>query len=163
MNGNIQLTEEFLLRFEMAYYHNKTWSSFENGIIGKKFISDQYSLLIGSDKNLPRNFYINMQAMMTHVPDLKTQTPFQLAQTEYLGSLQMRQNFRNDRLRIEINSLMNFTTGEYVVTPQIFIEKSDYLTFVLGYQANGEGAESLGPVGQFSQNNTAYLETQIIF
>jgi hypothetical protein len=75
----------------------------------------------------------------------------------------MRQNFRNDRLRIEINSLMNFTTGEYVVTPQIFIEKSDYLTFVLGYQANGEGAESLGPVGQFSQNNTAYLETQIIF
>ncbi|MGM0601137.1 MAG: hypothetical protein ACQETH_15110 [Candidatus Rifleibacteriota bacterium] len=163
MNGNIQLAEDFLLRFEMAYYHNKTWSSFENGRIGKKFISDQYALLLGSDKNLPRNFYINAQAMMTHVPDLKNQTPFQLAETEYLGSLQMRQNFRNDRLRIEVNSLMNFTTGEYVITPQIFIETSDYLTFVLGYQANGEGAETLGPVGQFSENNTAYLETQVIF
>jgi hypothetical protein len=66
-------------------------------------------------------------------------------------------------LRIEFNGLTNFTTGEYVLTPKIFIQKSDYLTFVLGFQANGEGAESLGPVAQFSENNTAFFETQVNF
>ncbi|MEW6710474.1 MAG: hypothetical protein AB1403_11680 [Candidatus Riflebacteria bacterium] len=163
MNGNVQLNKELLVRYEFAYNRNKTWSSFQDGRIGQKFISDQYAFLLGSDKNLPRNFYVNLQVMMSYVPDLKTQTPFQLAETEFLSSLQLRQNFRRDRLRIELNGLTNFTTGEYVVTPKIFIVKSDYLTFVLGYQANGEGAESLGPVAQFSQNNTAFFETQVGF
>ncbi|MDN5278187.1 MAG: hypothetical protein PWR01_2152 [Clostridiales bacterium] len=163
MNGNIQLLDDLLVRFEFAFNREKTWSSYQDGRIGKKFVSDQYGFLLGTDKNLPQNFYINVQAMMSHVPDLKTQTPFQLGKTEYLGSLQLRQNFRSDRLRIEFNSLANFTTGEYVITPKIFIQKSDHLTFVLGYQANGEGAESLGPVAQFSQNNTAFFETRVFF
>lgn len=163
MNGNVQLTSDLLIRFEFAFNRDKTWSSYQDGRIGKKFVSDQYSFLLGADRNLPRNFYINVQTMMSHVPDLKTQTPFQLGTTEYLGSLQMRQTFRKDRLRIELNGLSNFTTGEYVLTPKIFIVQSDYLTFVLGYQANGEGAESLGPVAQFSQNNTAYFETRVTF
>ncbi len=163
MNGNLVVTDDLLLRFEFAYNRNKTWSSFQNGQIGKKFVSDQYAMLLGTDKNLPRNFYINVQTMISHVPDLRTQSPFQLGETEYLGTLQMRQTFRKERLQIEFNGLTNFTTGEYVLTPKLSLIQSDYLTFVFGYQANGEGAESLGPVGQFSQNNTAYFETQVVF
>lgn len=163
MNGNLAIASDMLLRYELAYNRSKSWSSFENGRIGKKFISDQYAMLLGMDRNLPRNFYVNVQAMVSHVPDLKTQTPFQLAETECLSSLQLRQNFRNDRLQIEFNGLNNFTTGEYVLTPKISIIQSDYLTFVFGYQANGEGAQSLGPVGQFSENNVAYFETKVIF
>jgi hypothetical protein len=120
-------------------------------------------MLVGSDRNLPQNFYINVQGMVSYVPDLLHATPLQLEQTEYLGSLQMRQNFRQDRLQIEFNSLVNFTTGEYVLNPKMLLVQSDYLTFVLGYQANGKGAESLGPVGQFSKNNTATFETRVTF
>lgn len=163
MNGFVQVTDDLLVRYEIACNMDKTWSSYQNGRIGKKFVSDQYAFLLGSDRNLPNNFYVNLQTMMSYVPDLKTQTPAQLGKTEYLVSLQLRQNFRSDRLRIELNGLTNFTTGEYVVTPKIFIQKSDYLTFVLGFQANGEGAEALGPVAQFTENNTAFLETQVSF
>ncbi|GAB4281212.1 MAG: hypothetical protein Kow0029_26240 [Candidatus Rifleibacteriota bacterium] len=163
VNGNVQLLSDLLIRYEFAFNRNKTWTSYYDGRIGKKFVSDQYALLLGTDKNLPRNFYVNVQTMMSYVPDLLTQTPFQLAKTEYMGSLQLRQNFRRDRLKIELNGLTNFTTGEYVLTPKIFIVQSDYLTFVFGYQANGEGAESLGPVAQFSQNNTAFFETNVTF
>jgi len=120
-------------------------------------------MLIGSDRNLPQNFYINVQGMVSYVPDLLHATPFQLEQTEYLGSLQLRQTFRQDRLQFELNSLTNFTTGEFVINPKIMLVQSDYLTFVLGYQANGEGAESLGPVGQFSKNNTATFEARVTY
>jgi hypothetical protein len=163
VNGNVQFSDELLIRYEFAFSRDKSWSSFSDGRIGKMFVSDQYAFLLGTDKNLPRNFYVNLQTMMSYVPDLKTQTPYQLGKTEYLGSLQLRQTFRKERLRIEFNGLTNFTTGEYVLTPKIFIQKSDYLTFVLGFQANGEGAESLGPVAQFSENNTAFFETQVNF
>lgn len=163
VNGNVTVTSDLLLRYELAWSRERTWSAFENGIVGQKFVSDHIGMLVGSDRNLPQNFYINVQGMVSYVPDLLHATPLQLEQTEYLGSLQMRQNFRQDRLQIEFNSLVNFTTGEYVLNPKMLLVQSDYLTFVLGYQANGEGAESLGPVGQFSKNNTATFETRVTF
>ena len=163
VNGNVTVTSDLLLRYELAWSRDRTWSAFENGLIGKKFVSDHVGMLVGSDRNLPQNFYVNLQGMVSYVPDLLHSTPFQLNQTEYLGSMQLRQTFRQDRLQIEFNSLTNFTTGEYVLNPKIMLVQSDYLTFVLGYQVNGEGAESLGPVGQFSKNNTAFFETRVTF
>ncbi len=163
VDGSVNVTEEFLMRYEFALSRNRTWTTFENGHIGKKFYSDHYGILLGTDRNLPNNFYVNVQGMVSHVPDLLTTTPFQLNETEYLSSLQMRQNFRQEKLQIEFNALKNFTSGEYVLTPKILLVKSDYLTFVFGYQVNGEGAESLGPVGQFSKNNTAVFETRVTF
>ncbi|MDD2999602.1 MAG: hypothetical protein PHV05_11125 [Candidatus Riflebacteria bacterium] len=163
VNGNLTLNRDFLMRYELAWSRNRIWSTFENGRIGKKFASDHLGLLFGTDRNLPQNFYINVQGMVSHVPDLAHATPFQLNITEYLSSLQMKQSFRSDRLQFEFNVLKNFTSGEYVLTPRILFVQSDFLTFVLGFQANGEGAESLGPVGQFSRNNTAIFETRVTF
>lgn len=163
VNGSVTLTEEFLMRYELAWSRDRTWTTFENGHIGEKFVSDHVGMLFGTDRNLPQNFYVNVQGMMSYVPDLEHTTPFQLNATEYLGSLQLRQTFRKDRLQLEFNALKNFTSGEYVLTPKIMMVQSDYLTFVFGFQVNGEGAESLGPVGQFSQNNTALFETRVTF
>ena len=163
VNGNLTLSKELLLRYELAWSRDRTWSTYEEGHIGKKFVSDHLGMLFGTDRNLPNNFYVNVQGMVSHVPDFKATTPFQLNETEYLSSLQLRQNFRQDRLQIELNLLKNFSSGEYVITPKIQIIKSDYLTFMLGYQMNGEGAETLGPVGQFSENNTAVFETRVTF
>lgn len=163
VNGNVSLSKELLLRYELAWSRDRTWSTFEEGHIGKKFVSDHVGMLVGTDRNLPNNFYVNVQGMVSHIPDFKATTPFQLNETEYLSSLQMRQNFRQDRLQFEFNVLKNFSSGEYVLNPKIQIIKSDYLTFVLGYQMNGEGAETLGPVGQFSENNTAMFETRVTF
>ncbi len=163
VNGSINVSTDLLLRYELAWSRDRTWSAFENGVIGKKFVSDHVGMLVGSDRNLPQNFYINVQGMVSYVPDLRHATPLQLEQTEYLGSMQLRQTFRQERLQIELNSLTNFTTGEHVISPKIMIVQSDYLTFVLGYQVNGKGAESLGPVGQFSKNNTATFETRVTF
>ena len=162
-NGSVSVTSDLLLRYELAWSRDRTWSTFENGHIGKKFVSDHIGMLVGTDRNLPNNFYVNVQGMMSHVPDLLHTTPFQLNETEYLSSLQLRQTFRQERLQIEFNALKNFTSGEYVLTPKILLQQSDYLTFVLGFQLNGEGAETLGPVGQFSQNNTAVFETRVTF
>lgn len=163
VNGNVTVSSDLLLRYELAWSRERTWSAFENGVIGKKFVSDHVGMLVGSDRNLPQNFYVNVQGMVSYVPDLLHATPFQLEQTEYLGSLQLRQSFRRDRLQIEFNSLANFTTGEYVLNPKILLVQSDFLTFMLGCQINGAGAESLGPVGQFSKNNTAVFETRVTF
>jgi hypothetical protein len=163
LNGNFNLSKDLLMRFEFAYTNNKTYSSYTDGHIGKKFFSDQYNFLLGTDKNLPNNFYINLQAMMSVVPDLQTATPFQLNSTEYLGTFQMRQNFRRDKLQIELAGISNFTTGEYVITPKITIVKSDFLSFIIGYQLNGEASETLGPVGQFGENDTLFLETKVTF
>ncbi|HNX74582.1 MAG TPA: hypothetical protein PLM07_09610 [Candidatus Rifleibacterium sp.] len=163
VNGNLTLSKELLLRYELAWSRDRTWTTYEEGHIGQKFVSDHVGMLFGTDRNLPNNFYVNVQGMVSHVPDFKATTPFQLNETEYLSSLQMRQNFRQDRLQIELNVLKNFSSGEYVLTPKIQIIKSDYLTFMLGYQMNGEGAETLGPVGQFSENNTAVFETRVTF
>jgi hypothetical protein len=163
MNGNFNLSKELLMRFEMAYTFDKTYSSFQDGRIGEKFYSDQFNFLLGTDKNLPNNFYINVQGMLSYVPDLKTETPFQLEKMEYLGTLQLRQNFKQDRLQIELRTVNNFTTGEYILLPKISVIKSDYLTFVLGYQMNGEASETLGPVGQFGENDTVFLETKVSF
>lgn len=162
-NGSVKLASDFIMRYELAYSRNRTWSSYENATIGKKFNSDHIGLLLGADRNLPQNFYINVQAMVSHVPDLLTQTPLQLESTEYLASLQMRQTFRRERVAVEFNSLANLTTGEYVLTPQVHLVQSDFLTFVAGLQVNGEGAEAFGPVGQFSNNDTAFFETRVRF
>jgi hypothetical protein len=163
VNGSVNLTSDFLMRYELALSRNRTFSAFENGLIGKKFVSDHYGMLVGTDRNLPQNFYINVQGMVSHVPDLRHATPFQLSNTEYLSSLQLRQTFRQERLQIEFNALKNFTSGEYVLTPKLMLVQSDFLTFVFGVQVNGKGAESLGPVGQFSKNNTAVFETRVTF
>lgn len=163
MNGNFNVGKDLLFRFETAYCWGKHYSSFANGRIGKEFTSDQYSFLLGTDKNLPNNFYINLQAMVSYIPDLKSETPFQLNSTEYLGTFQLKQNFRKDKLQIELAGISNFTTGEYLLTPKATILKSDYLSFVIGYQVNGESTEALGPIGQFGQNDTAYFETKVSF
>ena len=163
VNGNLTVTKELLLRYELAWSRERTWTTFESGHIGKKFVSDHVGMLVDTDRNLPNNFYVNVQGMVSHMPDFEHTTPFQLNGTEYLSSLQLRQNFRQDRLQFEFNALKNFTSGEFVLTPRILMVQSDYLTFVLGFQLNGEGAESLGPVGQFSENNTAMFETRVTF
>ena len=163
VNGNLTVTKELLLRYELAWSRDRTWTTFEEGHIGKKFFSDHVGMLVGTDRNLPNNFYVNVQGMVSHMPDFEHTTPFQLNGTEYLSSLQLRQNFRQDRLQFEFNALKNFTSGEFVLTPRILMVQSDYLTFVLGFQMNGEGAESLGPVGQFSENNSAMFETRVTF
>lgn len=163
VNGSINVSKDYLMRYELAWTRDKSWTSFENGRIGKLFYSDHVGMLLGTDRNFPKEFYVNLQGMISYVPHLKRSTPFQLNRTEYLSSLQLRQNFRKDRLQFEFNALTNFTTGEYVLTPKTLIVQSDFLTFVLGFQVNGKGAESLGPVGQFSQNNTATFETRVTF
>lgn len=163
VNGNLSVSSDFLLRYELAWSRDKSWTSFEDGRIGKMFYSDHLGALIGTDRNLPQNFYVNIQGMMSHVPHLERGTPFQLSKTEFLSSIQLRQTFRQERLQFEFNALKNFTTGEYVLTPKALLVKSDFLTFVLGLQINGKGAESLGPVGQFSENNTATFETRVTF
>ncbi|MBU1107297.1 MAG: hypothetical protein KKB51_11560 [Candidatus Riflebacteria bacterium] len=163
VNGNVTVTSDLLLRYEMAWSRERTFTAFENGVIGKSFPSDHIGMLVGSDRNLPRNFYVNLQGMVSYVPDLWHATPVQMDSTEYLGSMQLRQTFRQERLQIEFNALTNFTSGEYVLTPKIMLIHSDFLTFMLGLQVNGKGAESLGPVGQFSKNNTAVFETRVTF
>jgi hypothetical protein len=162
-NGSVNVSKDFLLRYELAWTRDKSWTTFENGHIGKMFYSDHVGMLLGTDRNFPAEFYVNLQGMLSYVPHLDHCTPFQLNKTEYLASLQLKQSFRKDRLQFEFNVLKNFTSGEYVLTPRILLVKSDFLTFVLGFQLNGEGAESLGPVGQFSQNNTASFETRVRF
>lgn len=163
VNGNFNASEDLLLRYELAWTRDKSWTTFENGHIGKMFFSDHVGMLVGTDRNLPGEFYVNLQGMVSYVPHLERSTPFQLNTTEYLGSMQLRQNFRRDRLQFEFNVLKNFSSGEFVLTPKAMIVKSDFLTFVLGFQINGKGAESLGPVGQFSRNNSATFETRVTF
>lgn len=163
VNGNFTIGEDLLFRFETAYSWDKSYTAFKDGRIGKSFISDQYNFLLGTDKNLPRNFYINVQGIISYIPDLKTETPFQLHPTEFIGTFQMRQNFKKDKLQIEIGGINNFSTGEYVLTPKITLVQSDYLRFVVGYQLNGEASETLGPIGQFGENDTAYFETKVSF
>ena len=163
MNGNFNVGKDLLFRFETAYSWDKHYSSFKNGKIGKEFTSDQYSFLLGTDKNLPNNFYINIQALMSYIPKLKTQTEFQLDSTEYLGTFQLKQSFKKDKLQIELAGISNFTTGEYIITPKITMLKSDYLTFVIGYHIDGESTNNFGPIGQFGQNDTAFLETKVTF
>lgn len=163
INGSVDISSELIMRYEVAYSRNRTMSSYVNGIIGEKFQTDHWGILMGVDRNLPQNFYINIQGLISHMPDLQTQTPLQLKETEYMTTFQLRQTFRRDRLAFEFNGLINLSTGEQLLTPQVHIEQSDFLTFVAGIQINSEGAENFGPIGQFAHNNTAFFESRVSF
>jgi len=163
LDGNYTLSSEFLLRFELAFTRDKTYSSFTDKRIGYHFRSDQYNMLLGTDRRLKNNVYINVQIAGSYIADMKAPTPFQVYDLETMGTLQVRKGFRNETLFIEFNGITNFTTGEFILTPQMILQRGDFLKFVGGMHFNGKSTESLGPVGQFDKNNTPYIETQIIF
>lgn len=163
IDGNRQFGKDFLLRFELAFTRDKTYSIFHRGHIGYHFRSDQYNLLLGTDKTFRNNLYFNIQGLLSHIPDMKGPTPTQINVTEGLTTIQLRKGFRNETLFIEFNGLENLTTGEYLLTPQISLQKTDWIKFVGGIHLNGRSTERLGPIGQFDKNNTLFFETHVIF
>ncbi|RCK80814.1 MAG: hypothetical protein OZSIB_2702 [Candidatus Ozemobacter sibiricus] len=163
LDGNWQLGKDFLLRFELAYTRDKSYSIFHQGRIGYLFRSDQYNLLLGTDKTFKNNLYFNIQGLLSHIPDMKGPTPVQIHVTEALTTIQLRKGFRSETLFVEFNGLSNLTTGEYLLTPQISLQKTDWLKFVGGVHLNGRSTERLGPIGQFDKNNTPFFETHVIF
>ena len=163
IDGNITFSEDCLMRFEMAYSRDRTYSSFQDGRIGRKFVSDQYNLLLGTDKTFNNQLYFNIQALLSHVPDMRVETPFQLKPTEYMTSIQLRKGFRNETLFVEFNGISNLSTGEFILTPQATLQQTDYLKLVGGMHINGRSTDALGPIGQFDKNNTAFFETHVVF
>ncbi len=163
IDGNVTLTKEFLMRFELAYTIDKTYSTFANKRVGYHFRSDQYNMLLGTDHTFKNNMYVNLQGLMSHIADMKDKTPLQVAPTEYMASLQMRKGFKSETLFVEFNAYSNLTTGEYVLTPQIQLQRGDYLKLVAGVHYNGRSTDRLGPIGQFDKNNTPFFETQVLF
>jgi len=163
VDGNVTLGKEFLMRYEMAWSPTKTFASWQDGRIGPRFQSNFFGMLLGTDKTYRNNLYLNVQGILSHISKMQTKTPYQLHPTEFMTSLQLKKGFRSETLFIEFNSLGNMTTGEYVLTPQMSLQRGDFLKFVAGVHVNGKSTDALGPVGQFDENNTPFLETQIIF
>jgi hypothetical protein len=163
IDGNITLTKEYLMRFEFAYTHDKTYSTFQDKRIGYHFRSDQYGLLLGSDYTFKNQLYVNVQGLVSHITEMKAPTPFQLYDTEAMGTVQFRRGFKSETIFLEFNGVQNFTTGEYILTPQAIFQLSDYLKFTAGVHLNGDSTDGLGPIGQFNRNNTPYFETHVIF
>ncbi|OIP26959.1 hypothetical protein AUK22_06120 [bacterium CG2_30_54_10] len=163
VDGNRALKKDFLMRFEAAYTRDKTYSGFSNGRIGYHFRSDQYNLLLGTDKTFKRGVYLNIQGLLSFITDMKAPTPLQIFPTEALTAFQLRKGFRSETIFIELNGVENLTTGEYILTPQISIQKTDYLKMVGGVHLNGKSSEHFGPIGQFDKNNTSFFETYVIF
>ncbi len=163
VDGNITFSKEFLMRFELAYTRNKRFSAFQSARIGRAFASDMYNMLLGTDKTYRNNLYLNVQTLISKVAKLPSKTPFQLAETEYAATLQLRKGFKSERLFIEFNGVNNFTTGEYLLTPNISYQSSDYFKALAGVHLNGRSTYALGPIGQFNKNSTLFLETQVSF
>jgi hypothetical protein len=163
VDGNIPLSKDSLMRFEMAMTKNKTFSKFEGGIVGRAFTSDQYNMLLGTDKNFPGSLYMNVQVLVSYVPDLRYRTPFQIAEVENSAAIQLKKGFNKDTLFVEVNGVGNLSTGEYILTPQVVYQINDYLKVTTGVHVNGKSTESMGPIGQFDKNNTAYFETLASF
>jgi hypothetical protein len=163
IDGNVTLTKEWLVRFELAWNRDKTFGVFQNGRIGRPFRSDQINLLLGTDQNLKDSFYWNMQWLVSHIRDFKAPTPFQLNDTEVSTTIQLRKGFKSETMFIEFNGVQNLSTGEYILTPQIQFQKNDYLKFIGGVHLNGRSTDALGPIGQFDKNNTPFFETQVVF
>ncbi|MFZ2959519.1 MAG: hypothetical protein WA705_21740 [Candidatus Ozemobacteraceae bacterium] len=163
LDGNVTLSKEFLMRFEFACTTDKAFSSYEKDLIGPKYYSDMYNLLLGTDKTYHNNLYLNVQTLVSFIKDFIHKTPAQLNQCEIAGSISMKKGFRNETLFVEFNGLQNFTSGEYVLTPNIQMQRRDSLKMTVGVHINGKSTESLGPIGQFDMNNTPFFETTVIF
>ncbi len=163
LDGNITLKKDFLVRYEFAFTKDKTYSSFADGKIGSHYRSNAANMLLGTDKNYKNSLYVNLQTLVSHIVDFVTPTPFQIYATEALATFQIKKGYSNETIFVELNGVNNFTTGEYILTPQVTVQKGDYLKLVGGVHLNGKSSESLGPIGQFDFNNTPYFETYVIF
>jgi len=163
VDGNITLGKDFLMRYEMAWSPTKTFASYQDGRVGPRFQSNLFGMLLGTDKTYRNNLYLNVQGIVSYISNMRTKTPYQLKPLEFMTSLQLKKGFRSETFFIEFNSVGNLTTGEYVLSPQMSLQRGDFLKFVGGVHVNGKSTDALGPVGQFDENNTPFLETQIIF
>lgn len=163
VDGNVTLAKDFLMRYEVAWSPTKTFASWQDGRIGPRFQSNFFGMLLGTDKTYRNNLYLNVQGIVSHISDMKTKTPYQLNPTEFMAALQLKKGFKSETFFIEFNGVGNLSTGEYVLTPQMSLQRGDFLKFVGGVHVNGKSTDALGPVGQFDENNTPFLETQIIF
>lgn len=163
VDGNYQFGKDFLMRYELAFTRDKTYATFRDGRIGRHFRSDQYNLLLGTDKTFKNSLYCNVQGLVSYIPDMAAPTPLQIYDAETYLTLQLRKGFKSETLFVEFNGLGNLTTGEYLLTPQISLQKTDWLKLVGGVHLNGRSTERLGPIGQFDKNNTAFVETHVIF
>ncbi|MBF0548728.1 MAG: hypothetical protein HQM08_30165 [Candidatus Riflebacteria bacterium] len=163
IDGNVTLSKDLLVRFEMAYTKDKSFSEFNQGKVGRKFFSDSYNALFGTDKTFKNNLYFNVQTLFSYAKDLKYSTPFQLYPFETAVSVDMKKGFKNETLFVEFAGIENLSTGEFVLTPNISIRNIDSIKMTAGIQINGKSTDALGPIGQFDKNNTPYFETEIIF
>ncbi|MBF0500957.1 MAG: hypothetical protein HQM09_12540 [Candidatus Riflebacteria bacterium] len=163
IDGNVTLGKDFLMRFELACSTDRTFSSYENGRIGPKFYSDVYNLLLGNDRTYRNGLYLNVQTFISYIRNFEHKTPMQLNSAEMSGSISVKKGFRNETIFLELNGVQNFTTGEFMLTPNVQMRRRDSLKLTLGLHVNGKSTDSLGPIGQFDKNNTPFFETSAIF
>lgn len=159
VDGSVNVLDEFLLRGELTYHPSRHFTSLHNGIVGESFTSDQWQALLGIDRLFPGDLYFNLQGILSGITDFKTKTQMQQYGTEFVGTLRAYKSFFRDLVKFEFQSLVNFTTEEFILKPSVEYRPTDALQFTVGVQKNDGGRNRFGPIDQYSERNHLFYES----
>lgn len=159
VDGSLNVLDQLLLRGEFAYHPSRTFTSLHNGVVGESYSSDHMQALVGIDRQFPGELYFNLQGILSYINDFKTKTQMQQYGTEFVGTLRVSRGFLRDLLKLELQSLVNFTTEEFILKPSVEYRPTDALQFTVGVQKNDGGRNKTGPIDQYAERNHLFYES----
>lgn len=160
----------FGLRTEVAHFMPQT----EGALVGNRG-SDQTFGVLGLDRNLPNDWYVNVQAIVRQtwhhtaprdianpldrtlslMNDIRTN---QTEATRYGGSIYLKKNWNNETVQTDLFALYYPDSGDLMFRPRIDYKVNDDLRLSLGMERFLGGDET--PLGSLRKNSLVFTEVR---
>ena len=145
----------------------------ERDASGAQVKSSFFFLVLGADRTLPQDVYVNVQYVLRVVTDFRRPAAVtdpiarevalqqalindQLDRVKHAVAVRLARSWLNETLRAEIGAVVSATRGDYALRPKVAYAVTDRLKVTAGADLFGGPTPSF--FGRLRDTSTAYLE-----